>query len=292
MKNESNSAPLVSVIIPTFNPCDFLEKAIASVFSQKYENIELIVVDDFSCDSSRKYISRLCDIYSCHLILLDKNSGGCAKPLNEGIKHSSGKYIAICAQDDLFIDSKIDCQVNYLEANPNYAMSYSDTYLILNNDQKFIKLKTPKRRSGKIFNDIILQKFYIPAVSVVIKRDVFDVIGYFDENLLIEDWDMWLRIAKKYEIGYLEASLAVYRSHNNNISKCRANEMISDRISIINKWNLEPVFDAALTVTSFLDGAINFKLPFPFIKNSLLAFWYLRQPIRWLKIIVFKIYNS
>ena len=282
--------PLVSIIIPTFNPCQYLEKAISSVISQDYENIEIIVVDDYSCTSGREYIKELRKTYAFKLILRSKNSGGCAGPLNDGIKIAKGKYIGRCAQDDFYLSFKISSQVKYLEANNNLVMSYSDTFLILDgNDNEYIIQKTPTRKSGFIFKDILLQRFYIPALSVLIRKDVFDVVGIFDESLLIEDWDMWLRIAHRYELGYLKMPLACYRSHGNNVSKTRANQMISDRLLIIGKWRSSPMSNAALAIALFLDEQINLSAPHLYIRNMFVTFWYLRQPLRWARIVASKI---
>jgi GT2 family glycosyltransferase len=91
-----------------------------------------------------------------------------------------------------------------MEANPNFFMSFTDSFLVIGgNDSQYNKQKTPMRKSGRIFEDILLQRFYIPALSVLIRREVFDLVGGFDENLLIEDWDMWLKIANRFEIAYL-----------------------------------------------------------------------------------------
>lgn len=283
--------PLVSVIIPTYNPCRYLEKSISSILSQDYENLELIIIDDKSNPSEREYINELRKKYSFKLIFLDQNSGSCARPINEGINIANGKYIGICAQDDFYLKCKISSQVKHMEENENFAMCYSDAYLIFDdNDNEYIEIKrSPKKKSGFIFNDILLQRFYIPALTVLVRKEVFATVGNFDESLLIEDWDMWLRIAYKYELGYLNMPLACYRSHKDNISKIRSDQMISDRLKIISKWRGLPISNPALAIASFLDQQINLSEPHLFIRNMILTFWYFRQPIRWLRIVFSKL---
>lgn len=290
MKFKSDeSLPLVSIIIPTYNPCNYLEKAISSLVSQDYKNIEIIVIDDSSHQLGRNYINELQKVFNFKIFFLTENSGGCAKPLNIGINLAVGKYVGVCAQDDFYLTNKIKTQVNFLEANPQFAMSYADTFTIIDdNDSNYIIQKTPKRKSGYIFDEILQQKFYIPAVSVLIKKEVFNVVGNFDQNLLIEDWDMWLRIAYGNKIGYISESLACYRSHQNNISKLKSTQMISDRMKILRKWEKTPYAKRAISIALFLDGQVDIKNVHSFIKHMLLSLWYLGQPVRWGRIVASK----
>ena len=287
---EANTSPLVTIIVPTYNPCEYLDKTLSSLFAQDYKNIEVLLVDDCSDDVALQYINRLKDIYKFKLHLLSENSGGCAKPLNEGIKIARGKYIGICAQDDFHLKEKTSRQVMFMEKNPNYLMSFTDFFLVIgNNNDRYIKQKSPMRESGRIFEGILLQRFYIPALSVLIRKEVFDVVGGFDENLLIEDWDMWLKIANRFEIAYLDVATACYRSHSENISKKRFGQMRTDRIIIIKKWKEKPISNAALKIAYFLDEPIQSGNILIFGNKALVAFWYIRQPIRLMRILFSKI---
>ena len=285
-----NLSPLVTIIIPTYNPCEYLDKTLSSIYAQDYKNIEVLVVDDCSDDVALQYIYKLQELYKFNLYVLNENSGGCAKPLNEGIKIARGKYIGICAQDDFHLIEKTSRQVRYMEANPNFLISFTDVFSVIGgNDVQYIKQKTPMRKSGRIFEDVLLQRFYIPALSVLIRREVFDVVGGFDENLLIEDWDMWLKIANKFEIAYLDVATACYRSHSENISKKRFVQMRTDRITIINKWKEKPISNAALKIAYFLDEPIQSGNILIFGSKALATFWHIKQPIRLMRILFSKI---
>jgi alpha-1,3-rhamnosyltransferase len=287
---EATTIPLVTIIVPTYNPCEYLSKTLSSLYAQDYDNLEVLLIDDCSNDVALKYIKKLKNIYKFKLLLLSKNSGGCAKPINEGINIARGKYIGICAQDDFHLIEKTSLQVKFMEENPHFFMSFTDSFLINDsNDSHYIKQKTPMRKSGHIFEDILLQRFYIPALTVLIRREVFDVVGGFDENLLIEDWDMWLKIANRFEIGYLNVPTACYRSHKENISKKRFTQMRIDRIIILNKWKEKPIAKAALEIAYFLDEPIRLKNILQFGKKALSAFCHIRQPIRLIRIILSKI---
>ena len=273
--------PLVSVIIVTYNSNPiYLEKAISSVAEQHYPHIELIIVDDHSTNGIQETLLELKVRYQYTLKLLDKNSGGPARPINEGIKLAGGKYIAVCAHDDYYFPDKIAIQVKYMEENPKYGMTYGKCYKFFTDKNKLIPMKSPKCRSGKIFNDLYLQKYYIPALTVMTRKDVFNTVGFFDENLLIEDWDMWLRISKKFEVGYIDEYLACCHVHATNSSKIFPLRMLSDRRTIINKWQELPCFSAASAINRLIDGdsaRASFKT---LLKDTLIAFVNMKQPYR------------
>ena len=141
-----NNSPLVSIIIITYNSqFHFLEKAISSVvIDQTYTNIELIIVDDNSTNGTRQKLIELQDKYNFKLILLQKNSGSAARPFNEGLKITNGKYVAICAHDDYYMPDKLAVQVAFHEKHPDFMMSYSKTYIVIQDENNLKTAKTTK----------------------------------------------------------------------------------------------------------------------------------------------------
>ena len=96
---------------------------------------------------------------------------------------------------------KVEKQVNFMEENPHYGMSFGKAILFDDDgNEQFLEIEYSK--GGWIFNDLIINHFHIPAVTNMIRKSVLSDVGGFDENLWVEDWDMWLRIAIKYQIGY------------------------------------------------------------------------------------------
>lgn len=230
--------PLVSIIVPCYNHEKYVQETIDSILNQTYENIELIVIDDGSKDNSVNIIQELADKYKFTFIY--RKNKGLSATLNEGIKLSKGKYLCACASDDKLFTDKIMKQVFFMEDNPDYGMCYGK---IISFDSYGYKKKQiiPNAKTGWIFNDLLMQNF-IPAVTQFIKKEVFDTTGHFDENLLIEDWDMWLRIAEKYKIGYIDEYLACYREHELNISK-QTFKMYQAQKYIIEKWSKNEEYD-------------------------------------------------
>ncbi len=233
--------PLVTIVVPCYNHAKYIEETIKSIVNQTYKNIELIVIDDGSKDNSVQVIKSLVKVYDFTFIA--RENRGLSKTLNEGINLAKGKYFSACASDDKLVLNKIELQVAFMEQNSNCGMCYAKT-IFFDDEGNEQKENISKPKSGWIFNELLAENF-IPAVTQFIRKDVLLKVGKFDETLKIEDWDMWLRIAKEYKIGYVDKYLAYYRRHDDNVSK-NAHLMIEEEKKIINKWNTEIVYDKAL----------------------------------------------
>tara|TARA_R110002074_G_scaffold151354_1_gene305056 strand:- start:539 stop:1477 length:939 start_codon:yes stop_codon:yes gene_type:complete len=220
MKNEQ---PLVTVVTPCFNHEKFIEESLDSVRNQTYSNIQHIIIDDCSKDNStiviEKYILKY--NYKCIFIKNEKNIGVCSV-LNKAIALSEGKYWSGCTSDDTIMPYKIENLVDILEsAPPEVGVVFSDAYLM--DDNSFVKdeLFIQKHRNfakipeGNLFN-VLLEGNFIPGMALLLKTSIFNDIGVYDENLNYEDYDMWLRIASKYQFIYHNKPMANYRIHDNN----------------------------------------------------------------------------
>ncbi|MBQ8058635.1 MAG: glycosyltransferase family 2 protein [Prevotella sp.] len=202
---------LVSVIIPSHGGGQYLERAVDSVLSQTYPNIEIIVVDDNGIGTPnqlstqqimQKYCSNEKVKYVCHKV--NKN-GSIAR--NTGFKHSSGKYIALLDDDDEYLPKKIERQVKLLDSlSQEYAFVYCshDVY----KDDRLVRHVTAEK-SGDLFFEKISHEIEIQTSGVLIKRDIFDKIEGFDESFQRhQDWEFIERVLFQYKaqadnfIGY------------------------------------------------------------------------------------------
>ena len=223
---------LVSVIIPSYNHIDYVEEAVLSAVNQTYENIELIVLDDGSTDGSVELLKHLAEQYGFSLVV--KANEGLSATLNRGIDLSNGRYICVCASDDILVLDKIEKQVAFMEENHQYIMAYGQKINFYSNGTKR-PIKNSCYRSGYIFKDLLLFNFFIPPVSVIYRKEVFDAVGGFDTDLAVEDMDMFLRIASKFEIGFQDDYFYYYRVHDANTIGNVA-KMEENTIAILNKW--------------------------------------------------------
>jgi len=203
---------MVSVIITTYNRKHFLLDAINSVIQQDFEDKEIIVIDDGSDDGSYEIIKDMPVRYFW------KTNGGISSARNTGIKISKGEYIAFLDVDDKWLKGKLKKQIEAMEEE-GYIISYTDE-IWLKNGKRINQKKRHKKYSGWIFERCLPLCIISPS-SVVIRRDVFEVIGLFDESLPVcEDYDMWLRITSRYPVLFIDKPYIIKNGgHEDQLSK-------------------------------------------------------------------------
>ncbi|MFX1500545.1 MAG: glycosyltransferase family 2 protein [Promethearchaeota archaeon] len=186
---------LISVIIPTYNRANLIEFAIKSVLNQSYKNIELIIVDDGSTDSTKKII----DSFKDHRIkyIKQKHSGLPAVARNTGLKNARGEFIAFLDSDDIWFPQKLEKQIKLFYKQKSAILIATNAIII---NSKFQKVGKRNLKSDKFlsYKDLLENNIVINS-TVLFKKNVINKIGYLDSNPLavgIEDLDYWLRILK------------------------------------------------------------------------------------------------
>ena len=205
----------ISVIIPTFNRKKTLKRAIQSVLMQSYTPYELIVIDDGSDDGTKEWLK---DNFPNVKYIYQMNSG-VSSARNKGIKFARGDWIALLDSDDEWLPSKLKDQANEIELNPAAKFLHTNEIWI-RNGVRVNQMKKHKKYGGYIFEKC-LDMCRISPSSVLIKKDIFDEIGMFDETLKVcEDYDLWLRFASKYPVHFLDQPLIKkYGGHSDQLSK-------------------------------------------------------------------------
>jgi|GEM_PF-1846772 glycosyltransferase involved in cell wall biosynthesis len=215
----------VSIIIPAYNSEKTIEKAIRSALQQTYSDFEIIIVDDASTDKTKKIINSFEDsriIYLKH----KKNSGGPAKSINTGIKNSKGDYIAILENDDEWLPTKLEKQLELYEKISSFVGLVSCNVAYINNNTKKIK-KYKKNIRNKIFIESLKRCTVHSLSSVLIKKEVFNEVGLFDERIKIAaDIDMYIRIFKKFEFDFVDCVLFKKHIHKNNLSRLESSILL------------------------------------------------------------------
>ncbi len=230
-----NEQPLISIAAINYNNSKYVKATLESIRKQTYANIELIVVDDCSTDNSIEIITEWLTTYEGkHKLIRHEKNKGVAAACNSGVKNATGKYYSAIATDDLMVPGKTTVQAAILErSTPSVAAVYSDARLIDSEGQPIEGLFISRHRkfeqnpAGDIF-EILLGGNYIPGMTFLFKKSVFDDIGPFDESLIYEDYDMWLRISKKYKILYSDFPSANYRIRTDSLSATIKNWGYSD----------------------------------------------------------------
>lgn len=227
--------PKISVIIPTYNMAPYLVAAIESILAQTHGDHEIIVVDDGSTDNSNEVLVPFLD----RIVLLKQANSGPAKARNLGIRRASGEFVAFLDADDIWYPKKMEKQLKVFQENPNYAMVHSNA-LIKSTDnsqpeQLWFTIKN-RVRAGSIFSELLSQCFIIPS-SVIVKKECLEKTGMFDENLWCwEGYDLWLRLAYEYSIGFIRRPLIERRLHDTNLFYSDPLRDIISLIAIMQKW--------------------------------------------------------
>ena len=205
----------ISVIIPTFNRKETLKRAIQSVVMQSYTPYEIIVIDDGSNDGTKEWLK---DNFPNVKYIYQMNSG-VSSARNKGIKFARGDWIALLDSDDEWLPSKLKDQANEIELNPAAKFLHTNEIWI-RNGVRVNQMKKHKKYGGYIFEKC-LDMCRISPSSVLIKKDIFDEFGMFDETLKVcEDYDLWLRFASKYPVHFLDQPLIKkYGGHSDQLSK-------------------------------------------------------------------------
>lgn len=202
------SAPIrVSVIIPTHNRADLVSEAVASVLAQSFRDFELIVVDDGSSDDTVEalapYVSRL-------RLLRRESRGGVSAARNMGIAAARGEWLAFLDSDDLWRPEKLVRQMAYLAAHPDMLLCQTGETWV----RRGIRVNQPlthRKIGGRIFFES-LERCLVSPSAVILHRRLLTQHGGFDEDLAAaEDYDLWLRLAWRYEVGLVPEPLIIKR---------------------------------------------------------------------------------
>lgn len=205
---------MISVIIPVFNRQDFIQRAIDSVLAQSLKPREIIVVDDGSSDNT----ARVLESYHDSITYLFQENSGVSAARNRGIKHANGRWIALLDSDDVWHPTKLQEQFDYHDRHPGIFISHTGERWIRNN-REIKQKKIHKKPSGWCFNENIDFCKIAPS-TIMIDAKVFEKVGYFDEDLEVcEDYDLWLRILREYEIALVDSILTTkYAGHDDQLS--------------------------------------------------------------------------
>lgn len=211
---KTGNNPLISVIIPTYNRGRIINEAIDSVLAQDYIHYELIVVDDGSTDNTHDILNS----YQNNFLVLQQNNQGVSAARNRGLAASSGSLIAFLDSDDIWLPQKLSRQVDFFQSNPDALICQTEEIWIRNN----VRINPKKRHtkpSGMIFEPSLSLCLVSPS-AVMIKRNLFEKIGLFDETLLAcEDYDLWLRISCRHPVHLIDTPLIIKRGgHDDQLS--------------------------------------------------------------------------
>lgn len=203
--------------MPIYKGECFVASAIQSLLDQSYSHIELIIVNDGSPDHSAAVIQPY--LADPRVKYIEQQNAGVAAARNTALQHATGQYIGLCDQDDEWLPYKAEKQVEYLETHPEAGMVHGDVDYI---DENGLPLPHDPYFPAAVYGNCFPRMYMgnpVMAVAAMFRRCVVDAVGSFDPSIKYsDDFDLWLRIAAHYSIGYIDESVARYRWHAENNS--------------------------------------------------------------------------
>ena len=209
--NTNTKQPLVSVIMPTYNHARFIGEAIDSVLNQTYRNLKLIIIDNYSKDNTKEIVASYKDDRIKYLKF--KNNGVIAVSRNYGIRHSHGEYIAFLDSDDKWDKKKLEKQIPHFQSSK--VVGVASGAILIGDTPYYRKKNYGRSKLGYVDYQYIdiLNGNKIMTSSCIVKRKILEKVRFFDENrdfCFIEDWELWLRMARFGLFRVLEDPLIFY----------------------------------------------------------------------------------
>jgi glycosyltransferase involved in cell wall biosynthesis len=228
----------VSVVVPVYNGERYLQKTLESILVQTYTNYEIICVDDGSKDGSMHILNS----YGDRLQVIQQENTGQAGARNAGAKVATGSYIAFLDQDDLWYPSKLELQVQLLEANPEAVMVHCDMDVIDETGNVIQRNIISPTRNASPPKGLTMTRLFgwnpcIYPSTMLIRRGAFDRVGGFDPELPCygEDIDLMLRLRTEGRFLFLERAGILYRRHLNNCSGSGTDVMFQCAVKFFKK---------------------------------------------------------
>lgn len=225
-----------------YNGERFLKKTILSVLDQKYQNWELIFWDNQSKDGSKKILNlfkkdkRIKYYYA-------KSFSKLYKARNLAIKKAKGKYICFLDTDDFWKKNFLNTFINQVKLQDHDIIcSKFEIY----NQKKKVKRINEKKKIPKILStQFLLNNYVIGILAIIIKRNILVKYNFNNKYDIIGDFDLFLRLSKKYKIHFINNSLAIYRHHGENLSLTRIDLYIDEVKSwlLFNKKSSKNIYD-------------------------------------------------
>lgn len=223
----------VSVIIPTYNRSELLKKAVKSLESQSHQNLEIIIIDDFSTDDTADVVEGMKDsriIYLKH----DINKGG-AEARNTGIKKATGRFIGFLDSDDQWLPDKLEKQLKVFENQPELGVVYTGVQVVNENHQPTRKI-IPKYR-GDILPKLFESNCIDTTSSVLVKKEVLEQVQGFDAGLpSCQDWDLYIRLAQVTTFDFVKECMVLFYHHSGERITTNKKSVLNGHLRIFEKY--------------------------------------------------------
>jgi glycosyltransferase involved in cell wall biosynthesis len=212
-----NTPPTVSIILPTYNRAPLLPRAVTSALSQTYADFELIIVDDGSSDDTPTVVAGFTDR---RIVYLPRRHEGAAAAENAGLAIARGRFIGFLDDDDEWLPGKLAAQVAaFAEEPPETGVVYTGRWRLQGGRRSYGPSPRILRKNGAIHREIVRRTTHVSLVCALVRRECFDEVGGFDESLpTSNDYDLWIRMSRRYRFRYLPDPLVLVHATAGSMS--------------------------------------------------------------------------
>ncbi|HZS07218.1 MAG TPA: glycosyltransferase [Blastocatellia bacterium] len=243
------SCPLVSVLVTVYNQGQYVRECLVSIVNNSYPNLEIIIVDDASQDDSDTVIRDWIRDYSDEdvIYLRHERNVGLASSLNEAIRAAHGGILCLIAGDDLLLPNGIADRVDYLIQNPDKLLVFADCHVINESGRQIhesaiegLYRKFGMRKALLAIDELIpfsiFHHWAICGPMTMCRSEAFAVAGPYDDRLMVDDWDLYLRVAVAGKVGFCDRYVGKYRLHHGNTIVTHRQRVLDDCIRISRRY--------------------------------------------------------
>ena len=226
----------VSVVMPSFNHENYIAEAIESVLDQGFKDLELIIIDDHSTDSSGEIITSYAEKDSRIRIVFHDENVGISRTMNEAISMAEGTFIAFTASDDVWVEEKLEKQMDILGEDEQVVVWSEGTVIDAESDPigiSFTDLYKARRtkKSGDLFSSLVKGNF-LCGPSILIKKSSLGYISYDEDMKYLADHLVFLDLSSRHRFHFIPEPLAMYRVHGMNTNLRDSEGWIRDNIKV------------------------------------------------------------
>lgn len=257
--------PEISIITPSFNQAQFIERTIESVLSQNYPNFEYVIMDGGSTDGTAEILKK----YERRIIWRSEKDKGQAEAINKGLKLAKGEILAYLNSDDTHEPEALRLVADFFLKNPKTMWVFGKCRIIDENDQEV-------RRAITAYKNFWLRRYnyktllilnYISQPAVFWRRKAYGEIGEFNTKEFWElDYDYWLRLGKKYQPGFINKYLANFRVHKEAKTSIGTKHFLEE-VEVAKRYTKNPIL-IGLHYLNFLTIVLGYSFLFQYDKRG------------------------
>lgn len=228
--------PTVSINLCCYNSEKYLEETLQSIFSQTYTDWELVIVNDGSGDSTetivQKHISE-----GWPIVYEFQENAGLGNARNKALSLSRGAYIAFIDHDDIWLPRKLEKQIPIFEGNAGVGLVFCDSIFFDQRGRNWNVYRRRKPPRGYVFREL-LARYFLSLETVVIRRAALASLDeWFDGAFtMVEDMDLFLRLAYYHEMDYVDEPLAKWRIHPESLTHTRYDRFAVEKEIMLKKF--------------------------------------------------------